>query len=59
VEKSSERIYQIMVRRGIVIPEYDEVIEDTKNENAVESNDPKTEDVSAVNRLDINTMFKQ
>jgi hypothetical protein len=59
VEKHSERIYQIMVRRGIVIPEYDEVIEDTKNENAVESNDPKTEDVSAVNRLDTNTMFKQ
>jgi len=59
VEKSSERIYQIMVRRGIVIPEYDEVIEDTKNENAVESSDPKKEDPSAVNRLDTNTMFKQ
>ena len=27
VEGQSERIYQIMVRRGIVIPEYDDVIE--------------------------------
>jgi monofunctional biosynthetic peptidoglycan transglycosylase len=41
VEKHSERIYQIMVRRGIVIPEYDEVIENTKKENIVESNDSK------------------
>jgi len=27
VEGQSERIYQIMVRRGIVIQEYDDVIE--------------------------------
>jgi len=29
VENQSERIYQIMVRRGIVIPEYEEVVNDT------------------------------
>ena len=32
VENQSERIYQIMVRRGIVIPEYEEVINETKDE---------------------------
>ncbi|PKN52138.1 MAG: monofunctional biosynthetic peptidoglycan transglycosylase [Deltaproteobacteria bacterium HGW-Deltaproteobacteria-13] len=32
VEHQSERIYQIMVRRGIVIPEYDEMISE-KDEN--------------------------
>jgi monofunctional biosynthetic peptidoglycan transglycosylase len=32
VENQSERIYQIMVRRGIVIPEYDDVISE-KDEN--------------------------
>jgi monofunctional biosynthetic peptidoglycan transglycosylase len=32
VESQSERIYQIMVRRGIVIPEYDDVISE-KDEN--------------------------
>ena len=59
VEYRAEKIYSIMVRRGIVIPEYEEVIEDTKNENTVESNDTKREDISPVNRLDTNTMFKQ
>jgi hypothetical protein len=33
-----------MVRRGIVIPEYDEVLEDTKNENSIEINDLKREE---------------
>jgi monofunctional biosynthetic peptidoglycan transglycosylase len=58
VEYRAERIYSIMVRRGIVIPEFEEVIEDTKNENIVESNDQKIEDTSTLNRLNENTMFK-
>ena len=33
VGNQSERIYQIMVRRGIVIPEYDDVISE-KDENS-------------------------
>ena len=36
VENQSERIYQIMVRRGIVIPEYDDVISE-KDENNPET----------------------
>ena len=36
VENQSERIYQIMVRRGIVIPEYDDVISE-KDENNSET----------------------
>ena len=38
VENQSERIYQIMVRRGIVIPEYDDVIseKDEKNQEITE-----------------------
>jgi monofunctional glycosyltransferase len=32
VENQSERIYQIMVRRGIVIPDYDDVIREVKDE---------------------------
>jgi monofunctional glycosyltransferase len=36
VENQSERIYQIMVRRGIVIPEYDDVISE-KDENNPEN----------------------
>jgi monofunctional glycosyltransferase len=36
VENQSERIYQIMVRRGIVIPEYDDVISE-KDENNSEA----------------------
>jgi monofunctional biosynthetic peptidoglycan transglycosylase len=59
VEKHSERIYQIMVRRGIVIPEYDEIIEDEKNGNTVESNVVKSEGLPAVNQLDTNTMFRR
>jgi monofunctional glycosyltransferase len=33
VEDQSERIYQIMVRQGIVIPEYDEVIREKNSNN--------------------------
>jgi monofunctional biosynthetic peptidoglycan transglycosylase len=33
VENQSERIYQIMVRQGIVIPEYDEVIKENNGDN--------------------------
>jgi monofunctional biosynthetic peptidoglycan transglycosylase len=33
VGNQSERIYQIMVRRGIVIPEYDDVISETDENN--------------------------
>ena len=33
VENQSERIYQIMVRRGIVIPDYDDVISEKDNES--------------------------
>jgi monofunctional biosynthetic peptidoglycan transglycosylase len=36
VENQSERIYQIMVRRGIVIPDYDDVISQ-KDENSPET----------------------
>ncbi len=36
VEGQSDRIYQIMVRRGIVIPEYDEVIKESRDENTLE-----------------------
>jgi monofunctional glycosyltransferase len=32
VEGQSERIYQIMVRRGIVIPDYDDVVNEPKND---------------------------
>ncbi|MBN1615644.1 MAG: transglycosylase domain-containing protein, partial [Deltaproteobacteria bacterium] len=43
----SERIYQIMVRRGIVIPEYEEMMSEPEEETAVEEveapeNSPKT-----------------
>jgi monofunctional biosynthetic peptidoglycan transglycosylase len=41
VENQSERIYQIMVRRGIVIPEYDEVIQEGKEEKDQTTDIPK------------------
>jgi monofunctional glycosyltransferase len=34
VENQSERIYQIMVRRGIVIPEYNDVISENDENNS-------------------------
>jgi len=42
VSYRSERIYQIMVRRGIVIPEYEEVISES-DENNQENTEPKDE----------------
>ncbi|PKN76548.1 MAG: monofunctional biosynthetic peptidoglycan transglycosylase [Deltaproteobacteria bacterium HGW-Deltaproteobacteria-10] len=44
VENQSERIYQIMVRRGIVIPEFDEVINETQSENDIDVEDQKIKD---------------
>ncbi len=44
VENQSERIYQIMVRRGIVIPEFDEVIQETKDENVIDVNNSEIKD---------------
>jgi monofunctional glycosyltransferase len=38
VENQSERIYNIMVRRGIVIPEYEEVVNETEENNKAEEN---------------------
>jgi monofunctional glycosyltransferase len=56
VENRSERIYSIMVRRGIVIPDYEDVVEEGREEQASpqEMNQPKdgTQD-------NANTMFKQ
>lgn len=50
IEERSSRIYQIMVRRGIVVPEYDDVmsktdkeIEETLEEKQPASNTEKTE----------------
>ena len=54
VENQSERIYNIMVRRGIVIPEYEEVINDTKDENIGDVNDQKIEEKSAGNQIKTN-----
>jgi len=51
VENQSERIYNIMVRRGIVIPEYEEVVNDTKDENV---NDQKVEEKAVENQTNTN-----
>jgi monofunctional biosynthetic peptidoglycan transglycosylase len=56
VENRSERIYQIMVRRGIVIPDYDDVIEEGKEENVQSQEDDQPSDITQDNA---NTMFKQ
>lgn len=49
VENQSEKIYQIMVRRGIVIQEYEEVINDVKDESNIDDNE-KTEEHSEQQR---------
>ena len=54
VENQSERIYQIMVRRGIVIEEYDDVIEEKDQEG--EKNDPRENPLNDLSGG--NTMFK-
>lgn len=41
VENRSERIYQIMVRRGIVIPEYEEVMSEPQNADEGNQETPK------------------
>jgi len=41
VENRSERIYQIMVRRGIVIPEYEEVMSEPQNADEWAQETPK------------------
>jgi monofunctional biosynthetic peptidoglycan transglycosylase len=51
---SAERIYQIMVRRGIVIEEYDDVIEEKDQEG--EKNDPRENPLNDLSGG--NTMFK-
>jgi monofunctional glycosyltransferase len=59
VENQSERIYRIMVRRGIVIPEYEEVINDTKDETKDEDTpdviEQKIEEKPVVDQTDTNT----
>lgn len=50
VENRSEKIYQIMVRRGIVIPDYDEVVEEGKDDNNQQKD---------VLKDNANTMFNQ
>ncbi|MGV8059236.1 MAG: monofunctional biosynthetic peptidoglycan transglycosylase [Smithellaceae bacterium] len=59
VENQSERIYNIMVRRGIVIPEYEEVVNDTKDEDVSDVNDQKTEEKSLENKPVVNNAPKQ
>jgi monofunctional biosynthetic peptidoglycan transglycosylase len=58
VENQSDRIYKIMVRRGIVIPEYEEVINDIKDENVFAVDDQKIEEKSGGNQTDKNHTFK-
>lgn len=59
VENHSERIYQIMVRRGIVIPEYDEVVEEGKEDDNQQSENLKNDNQQNENLKDnANTMFK-
>jgi len=47
VVNRSERIYQIMLRRGIVIPEYEEVISET-DETEEETTEPAEESIPAI-----------
>lgn len=59
VENQSERIYSIMVRRGIVIPEYEEVVSEGADENAPDGNTQKTEEKAVNDETGGNTFFKQ
>ena len=59
VENQSERIYQIMVRRGIVIPEFDEVINETKDEDVIDGDDQKTEEKPVPNKNNVDSMSNQ
>lgn len=44
VENQSERIYRIMLRRGIAIPDYEEVIKEAEEEKVPELNNRNTND---------------
>lgn len=52
VENRSERIYQIMVRRGIVIPEYDDVISETDENNEESTEHKDGQSAEAVGAVD-------
>jgi monofunctional glycosyltransferase len=54
VANQSERIYQIMVRRGIVIPDYEEVVEEGKEESIQLEEKDQPKDITKDNA---NTMF--
>ena len=43
VDNRSERIYRIMLRRGIVIPEYEEVVKETEVEEEKAPEDPEND----------------
>lgn len=59
VENQSERIYKIMVRRGIVIPDYEEVVNDVKGENVFDVNNQKIEEKSSGNQDNTNSILKE
>ncbi len=48
VSVRAERIYQIMVRRGIVIPEYEDVMKDTTDSGV----QPEKQDAEAIKKLE-------
>ena len=58
VENRSDRIYQIMVRRGIVIPEYEEVMSEPENS---EGEDQKTsqEQIQSESKTDSDELMKK
>jgi len=58
VENRSEKIYGIMVRRGIVIPEYEDFVNDAKDENEADVKDQKLEEKSVKNQTDGNNTAK-
>ena len=58
VENRSDRIYQIMVRRGVVIPEYEEVMSEPENS---EGEDQKTqqEQIQSETKTDSDELMKK
>jgi monofunctional glycosyltransferase len=59
VENRAERIYSIMVRRGIVIPEYEEIIENTKDEDNSVSPDRKIEEDITGNQINTDSLIQK
>ncbi len=59
VENRSEKIYKIMVRRGIVLPEYEEVVDAAKGENGSLDDGKKAEETPKENENLTNTIFKE